>query len=69
MSGSVLWIRTRLIIAKRMKWYVIAQTILSMQWHTTKKQQAEAKYWHQYLQRLLTSDDTSEKLSIPAITE
>ena len=42
-------------LLKRMRWYVIAQTILSIQWHTT-KQQAEAEYWHQYLQQLLASE-------------
>ncbi|MGN5649296.1 phosphotransferase [Bacillus sp. Brlt_9] len=44
------------LLLKRMRWYVIAQTILSIQWHTTKKQQAEAEYWHQYLQQLLASE-------------
>jgi hypothetical protein len=43
-------------LLRRMRWYVIAQTILSMQWHKTKKQQAEAEYWHQYLQQLLASE-------------
>ncbi len=43
-------------LLRRMRWYVIAQTILSIQWHTTKKQQAEAEYWHQYLQQLLASE-------------
>ncbi|EMA6342593.1 phosphotransferase [Bacillus cytotoxicus] len=40
-------------LLRRMKWYVVAQTILSIQWHIAKKQQAEAEYWHQYLQQLL----------------
>ncbi|PGS09961.1 MULTISPECIES: phosphotransferase family protein [Bacillus] len=43
-------------LVHRMKWYVVAQTILSVQWHTTKKQQAEAEYWYQYLQQLLASE-------------
>ncbi|YAR62917.1 phosphotransferase family protein [Bacillus cytotoxicus] len=40
-------------LLRRMKWYVVAQTILSIQWHIAKKRQAEAEYWHQYLQQLL----------------
>jgi thiamine kinase-like enzyme len=40
-------------LEKRMKWYVIAQTILSLQWHTSKKEQAEMKYWQNYLKNLL----------------
>ena len=55
MSGSVIMILKWMNRARRMRWYVIAQTILSIQWHTT-KQQAEAEYWHQYLQQLLASE-------------
>ncbi|MDM5190376.1 phosphotransferase family protein [Bacillus sp. DX4.1] len=40
----------------RMKWYVVAQSIISIQWHTTKNQQVEVKYWHQYLKQLLASE-------------
>lgn len=40
----------------RMKWYVVTQSILSIQWYATKKQQAEVKYWHQYLEQLLAAE-------------
>ncbi|CAM4150387.1 phosphotransferase [Bacillus manliponensis] len=39
----------------RMKWYVVAQCMLSIQWYTTKNKQAEAQYWLQYLTQLLAS--------------
>ncbi|WP_129727863.1 phosphotransferase family protein [Ectobacillus funiculus] len=42
-------------LLRRMEWYVIAQSIISLQWYTTKGKQEEASYWHDYLESLLAS--------------
>jgi thiamine kinase-like enzyme len=40
-------------LERRMKWYVIAQTISALQWHANKKEEAEMKYWQNYLNDLV----------------
>ncbi|MFT4414945.1 phosphotransferase [Fredinandcohnia humi] len=37
----------------RMKWYVVAQTILSIIWYKSKNKEKEVLYWIQYLDQLL----------------
>ncbi|MFD3445267.1 phosphotransferase family protein [Microbacteriaceae bacterium 4G12] len=44
LSGSLL---------RRMKWYVLAQSIVSIQWYTTKQKKDQVDYWLQYLRDLL----------------
>ncbi|WP_028399766.1 phosphotransferase family protein [Ectobacillus panaciterrae] len=40
-------------LLRRMKWYVIAQSIVSLQWYTTKQKKFEMDYWLNYLESLL----------------
>lgn len=40
-------------LRKRMKWYVIAQTLMSIQWLKDKQVQEEADYWLRYLNAVL----------------
>ncbi|WP_335871317.1 phosphotransferase family protein [Bacillus sp. 2205SS5-2] len=37
----------------RMKWYVVSQTLLSVQWHKTKSRFHEMNHWIEYLHRIL----------------
>ncbi|MEI5908819.1 phosphotransferase family protein [Bacillus spongiae] len=37
----------------RMKWYVVSQTLLSIQWHKVKKRFHEMNHWLEYLHRIL----------------
>ncbi len=41
-------------LLRRMKWYVIAQSILSLQWYTKKKKQYEMDYWLSYITQQLS---------------
>ncbi|WP_204524704.1 phosphotransferase family protein [Litchfieldia alkalitelluris] len=38
---------------RRMKWYVLSQTIMQICWYTTKNSDKEIKHWIQYLHHLL----------------
>ncbi|MCP8967497.1 phosphotransferase family protein [Ectobacillus ponti] len=40
-------------LLRRMKWYVVAQSIVSIQWYTNKEKPEEVQYWRDYLQQLL----------------
>lgn len=40
-------------LQKRMKWYVISQTILQIQWHKSKQEHKDMQYWEKYLAQLL----------------
>ncbi|MCA1032397.1 phosphotransferase family protein [Bacillus timonensis] len=39
----------------RMKWYVIAQTILSISWYHSKNHEKEVQHWLKYLQNLISN--------------
>jgi thiamine kinase-like enzyme len=41
----------------RMKWYTIAQTISSIQWHKNKERFEEMNYWVNYLTTLVTQEN------------
>ncbi|MCM3250577.1 phosphotransferase family protein [Priestia aryabhattai] len=43
-------------LKKRMKWYVISQTILFIEWHRSKNEHSEMNYWLEYLRLLLVND-------------
>lgn len=40
-------------LLRRMKWYVVAQSIVSLQWYTTQEKQTEIDYWLNYLEQQL----------------
>lgn len=40
----------------RMKWYVLAHTIISIEWHESKSRFQEMNFWLTYLQKLLHAD-------------
>jgi thiamine kinase-like enzyme len=40
-------------LLNRMKWYVVAQSIISMQWYKDKQKPVETEYWERYLEMLL----------------
>lgn len=42
-------------LGKRMKWYVISQTVLSIIWHRTRGRYEEAENWIQYLFKVLNN--------------
>ncbi|EIT85507.1 Phosphotransferase, choline kinase family enzyme [Fictibacillus macauensis ZFHKF-1] len=39
-------------LQRRMHWYVVAQTIISIFWHHERKQFAEKEYWCQFLKKI-----------------
>lgn len=41
-------------LLRRMKWYVVAQSIISLQWYTKKNKQYEMDYWLTYLKQQLS---------------
>ncbi|MBO9130878.1 phosphotransferase family protein [Bacillus sp. 165] len=41
-------------LLNRMKWYVAAQAIISMQWYKNKQKLVETEYWERYLEMLLS---------------
>jgi thiamine kinase-like enzyme len=43
-------------LKKRMKWYVISQTILFIEWHRSKNEHSAMNYWLEYLRILLVND-------------
>ncbi|UOY94340.1 phosphotransferase family protein [Ectobacillus sp. JY-23] len=40
-------------LLRRMKWYVVAQSIISVQWYKSKGKSFETEYWLRYLENLL----------------
>lgn len=40
-------------LERRMKWYVVSQTILLIHWYRTKKEEEEMKQWEDYLSQLI----------------
>ncbi|MDT2045151.1 phosphotransferase family protein [Priestia flexa] len=47
-------------LQKRMKWYVVSQSILFVQWHRTKQEVPEMNYWLNYLKVLLENEQLSQ---------
>ncbi|TYR82092.1 phosphotransferase family protein [Priestia megaterium] len=47
-------------LQRRMKWYVVSQTILFIEWHRTKNEIPEMNYWLDYLHTLVTEDNQAQ---------